>query len=401
MSGDTKDDLDERIFVAGMDPARLNQASAYDDDDDLAADVVAPPPAKKPKLQAGGSEPSNRRSKDEDGDENMTSSDEEESSEDLLDLLAAGGAAANGRSKSTKSNKPGIRGKRGPEARKRRMLQRMEQRRQEVGEDGEEVGKKFTYDPVIAKHRNSKRLFVTNVSFSTSEEEIKELFEECGEVLEVRMSQDKATEKFSGYCHVGFAELKSARAAIEKFHHHKLDGRYLFVSQCEAKEKKDKIELPFYALPSTLANRVSLVEKHPHFTFPDNVQRQMAELHKQHKYAGKNISCIKTAWELTHNDGEKLDVGEWGFKNFSAAFRTFPYFRMEREAPFLKPQPKISDPTASAGSSSATGKAEADGEAPHAAGSPSQKPIVESSRLVEKEQIKQHKGSLTYVSYLR
>merc|ERR1712039_677370 len=65
---------------------------------------------------------------------------------------------------------------------------------------------------------------------------------------------------------------------------------------------------------------------------------------KEHNYAGKNISCIKTAWEKTHNDDTKLDVGEWGFKNFSAAFRTFPYFWMQREAPLAQFQIPISKP---------------------------------------------------------
>lgn len=117
-----------------------------------------------------------------------------------------------------------------------------------------------------------------------------------------------------------------------------------------------------------------------------------------YRYAGKNISCIKTAWEKTHNDGEKLDVGEWGFKNFSTAFRTFPYFRMEREAPLLKPQPKFSKPVsgdAGGGSSGDQSGRAGEGEMKK----PEEK--GKSSRFADKEVLKQHKGSLTYVSYLR
>ncbi|CAD7924718.1 unnamed protein product [Amoebophrya sp. A25] len=420
----SRGDLDESIFTAGMDPSRF-QSGTYDDLDDLDGQ---PDPKRLKRFQQGGSSSSTGgrvvsngnghsavtgervvqqdEDMDEEGDDDSSSSSEE----DLLDRI---NADAIGGTDSFKSKKPGIRGKRGAAARKRRTLQRLERLRQEADQENEL--QKFVYDPVITKHRNSKRVFITNVSFATSEDELKKLFEEkCGEIQEIRMSQDKATEKFSGYCHIQFKEVRSARAAIKEFAGYKLNDRYLYVEQCEQQGEK-KIEVPFYSLPSTLANRVHLVQKHPQFSFPDRIQQQMVELHKEKDYAGKNISCLKTAWEMTHNDGDKLEVAEWGFKNFSSAFRTFPYFRMEREAPFLKPQPKISKPETSPSSVANSAKSEADSTATKedvapagtkvgdgvAKGEASDVAPPKSRARKEKETIKQHKGSLTYVSYLR
>lgn len=127
-------------------------------------------------------------------------------------------------------------------------------------------------------------------------------------------------------------------------------------------------------------------------------------------YAGKNISCIKNAWEKTH--GSKLDVGEYGFKNFSAAMKTSPYFRLEREAPMRQPLISISRPAVAAPDVGAGDDVQVEGAAGSSAGVEGQG-AAGSSAGVERQGSagssagdklvgrKQPKGSLTFVAYLR
>jgi len=215
---------------------------------------------------------------------------------------------------------------------------------------------------------------------------------------ELHIAKDKATEKFSGFCHISYYNTKHAQAAIEKYHGSMLGNRQIFVSHCDA---KNKIEAPWYSFPSAIANYTpqGLVEKYRYFQVPEKVQLEFVELFKKHNYSGKNISCIKQSWELTYNDKDKLDVGVWGFKNFLAALNSVPYFRVEREAPLLKPEVSIwggiLEEMNNAGATSSKGSAAADkdGDAKETFTAAKKKNI--------KKPLQQHKGSLTYVAYLR
>ncbi|UCH64104.1 MAG: RNA-binding protein [Fidelibacterota bacterium] len=79
-----------------------------------------------------------------------------------------------------------------------------------------------------------KRIYVGNLPFSTTESEIRTLFEEYGTVREVNMITDRETGRFRGF---GFIEMEDEEAdtAISKMDGVEFGGRSLRVN--EARER--------------------------------------------------------------------------------------------------------------------------------------------------------------------
>ncbi len=83
----------------------------------------------------------------------------------------------------------------------------------------------------------NKNLYVGNLSYQISDDDLKSNFSEAGEVLSVSIIKDKFTGLSKGF---GFVEMKTeegAAEAIKKFHEGMLDGRAITVN--EARPKKD------------------------------------------------------------------------------------------------------------------------------------------------------------------
>lgn len=80
----------------------------------------------------------------------------------------------------------------------------------------------------------AKTIYVGNLSFNTTESEVRTLFEEFGTVHEVKMITDRGTGRFRGF---GFVEMddKEADAAISKLDGVDFSGRTLRVN--EARER--------------------------------------------------------------------------------------------------------------------------------------------------------------------
>jgi len=80
-----------------------------------------------------------------------------------------------------------------------------------------------------------KKLYVGNLSFSSSEEEIKTLFAQFGEVTAVTIIKDRDTGRSRGF---GFVEMENADAAIAQLNGKEFGGRTLTVN--EAREREDR-----------------------------------------------------------------------------------------------------------------------------------------------------------------
>jgi RNA recognition motif-containing protein len=76
------------------------------------------------------------------------------------------------------------------------------------------------------------KIYVGNLPFSVTEEELRELFEQHGTVHSVRLIDDKHTGRPRGF---GFVDMDDAeaRAAIEALHGHYFGGRILRVSEAK------------------------------------------------------------------------------------------------------------------------------------------------------------------------
>ncbi len=84
----------------------------------------------------------------------------------------------------------------------------------------------------------SKRLYVGNLPYSTSDSELSELFSNHGEVTEVHLVMDRESGRPRGF---GFVEMSSgADEAIEALNGKDLGGRSLTVNEARAREPRQQ-----------------------------------------------------------------------------------------------------------------------------------------------------------------
>ena len=81
------------------------------------------------------------------------------------------------------------------------------------------------------------RLYVGNLSFRATSEELQELFSQAGEVESVSIVTDRETGRSRGFGFVEMATAEGAQAAIDQFNGKELGGRALTVN--EARPRAD------------------------------------------------------------------------------------------------------------------------------------------------------------------
>lgn len=77
---------------------------------------------------------------------------------------------------------------------------------------------------------NPKKLFIGNLPWSATQEQISELFAPHGEVVDVKLIVDRATGRSKGIAFVEYATEEEAQKAIEAMHGFEMDGRALTVN---------------------------------------------------------------------------------------------------------------------------------------------------------------------------
>jgi RNA recognition motif-containing protein len=77
----------------------------------------------------------------------------------------------------------------------------------------------------------SKKLYVGNLPFSVTQEQLKELFASLGEVTEVTLIVDKATGRSRGFGFVTLADDEAATKAIAEMNGKDVEGRQITVSE--------------------------------------------------------------------------------------------------------------------------------------------------------------------------
>ena len=80
------------------------------------------------------------------------------------------------------------------------------------------------------------KLYVGNLSFNTTENELQELFSQAGPVQEVTLMQDKFTGKSRGFAFVTMGSEEDAQNAISKFNGQTIEGRPLTVNEARPRE---------------------------------------------------------------------------------------------------------------------------------------------------------------------
>jgi RNA recognition motif-containing protein len=80
------------------------------------------------------------------------------------------------------------------------------------------------------------RLFVGNLPYDATEEEIRQHFSTVGNLSYVSIPLDRETGKKRGFAFVEFADEQQAQAAIRQFNNQPFKGRPLAVNEARAKE---------------------------------------------------------------------------------------------------------------------------------------------------------------------
>ena len=84
----------------------------------------------------------------------------------------------------------------------------------------------------------SNKLFVGNLSFNTTENDLQEAFAAHGSVVEANLMMDRMTGRSRGFAFVTFSTPDEAQKAIEAMHGAQLDGRALTVNVARPKEER-------------------------------------------------------------------------------------------------------------------------------------------------------------------
>lgn len=84
----------------------------------------------------------------------------------------------------------------------------------------------------------SNKVFVGNLSYKTTDEQLNELFEPFGKIVKASIIKDRETDRSRGFGFVEFDSADDVAAAIEEMNGKEIDGRSLNVN--EAHQEKSK-----------------------------------------------------------------------------------------------------------------------------------------------------------------
>lgn len=79
-------------------------------------------------------------------------------------------------------------------------------------------------------------MYVSNLSFQVTEEELRSLFDKFGEVTSAKVIMDKGTGRSRGFAFVEMAD-KAGEEAIKELDGKNLDGRAISVSKAKPKSE--------------------------------------------------------------------------------------------------------------------------------------------------------------------
>jgi RNA recognition motif-containing protein len=82
------------------------------------------------------------------------------------------------------------------------------------------------------------KLYVGNLPFNTTENELQELFAQAGAVQEVTLMQDRFTGKSRGFAFVTMGSDEDAQNAISKLNGQSIEGRPLTVNEARPREPR-------------------------------------------------------------------------------------------------------------------------------------------------------------------
>jgi RNA recognition motif-containing protein len=82
------------------------------------------------------------------------------------------------------------------------------------------------------------KLYVGNLSYTTNEQNLRELFMQAGNVSSVALIKEPGTQRSKGFAFVEMSSQSEAQKAISMFNGYNLDDRQLTVSVARPREER-------------------------------------------------------------------------------------------------------------------------------------------------------------------
>ena len=82
------------------------------------------------------------------------------------------------------------------------------------------------------------KLYVGNLAFATSSQDLQELFAGAGTVESASIVEDRETGRSRGFAFVEMSSDEEGNAAIQQFNGHEVGGRTLNVNEAKAREDR-------------------------------------------------------------------------------------------------------------------------------------------------------------------
>jgi cold-inducible RNA-binding protein len=90
----------------------------------------------------------------------------------------------------------------------------------------------------ITKEMSNNKLFVGNLSFNTTENDLQDMFAAHGTVIEANLMMDRASGRPRGFGFVTMSTPEEAEAAINALSGASVDGRALTVNAAKPREER-------------------------------------------------------------------------------------------------------------------------------------------------------------------
>ena len=88
-------------------------------------------------------------------------------------------------------------------------------------------------------------IYVSNLSFAVTDEDLRSYFAEYGEVSSAKVIMDKLTNRSRGFGFVEMADEAAAQKAIQELDGGMVDGRAIKVSEARPKEERSNNKRSF------------------------------------------------------------------------------------------------------------------------------------------------------------